>query len=59
MRLTYHLCIIALAENSKIQNQTFTKLSFLPQNTDTKLKKQTRRKSSWKKSTAATSQKIL
>ena len=37
MRLTFTVaCVIALRENSKIHDQTLTKLSFLPQDTDTK-----------------------
>ena len=36
MCLTYHRCMIAFGEDSKTHDQTLTKLSFLPQNTDTK-----------------------
>ena len=36
MRLICHGCVIVLGVDSKIHGQILTKLSFLPQNTDTK-----------------------
>ena len=35
MRLTYRRVYIALRENSKMLDQTITKLFYVPQNTDT------------------------
>ena len=43
MRLTYNACIIVLRKNSKINDQTSTKLN-LPQNTNPKFKKKNRLK---------------